>query len=51
MIFYDLSGRCVEVKRDDFYTDADYFISILKMKYGVSLEKENMSIEELCKMI
>ena len=51
MLFCGLSGKCVEVNRDDFYTDADYYITLLNAKYGVTLQKHAMTVDDLCEMI
>ncbi len=51
MIFYDLCGKCIELKRDDFYTDTDYYMAIVNAKYGAKLQKEAMTVNDLCGMI
>ena len=51
MILYDFRGRFVEVRRDDFYTETDYYIAILSTKYGTKLQKDNMSVDDICRMI
>ena len=51
MIVYNYYGKCVEIKRDSFYTDSEYYRAILNIKYGKSLENETMTVGELCDMI
>jgi hypothetical protein len=51
MIVYSHNGKCIEIKRNDYYTDADYFIAIINIKYGESLPRYNMTVDELCEMI
>ena len=51
MLVYDCHGKCVEVKRESYYTDSQYYRAILKIKYGKSLESETLTVSELCEMI
>ena len=51
MIVYSHNGKCVEIKRSDYYTDADYYIAFVNIKYGESLSRHTMTVDELCEMI
>ena len=51
MIVYSHSGRCVEIRRNDYYIDADYFMALISIKYGKSLPRYSMTVDELCEMI
>ena len=51
MIVYDCHGKCVEIKRESFYTDLQYYGAILNAKYGKSLDYETLTVSELCDMI
>ena len=51
MLVYNCHGKCVEVKRENYYSDSQYYKAILNIKYGKSLENETLTVDELCEMI
>ena len=51
MLVYSYHGKCVEVRRESYYTDTQYYTAILKIKYDKSLETDTLTVSELCEMI
>ncbi len=51
MLFQAYNGKCVEIIRDSFATDAEYYSAIISLKFNIELKRSTLSIDEICDMI
>jgi hypothetical protein len=51
MWFRNKDGKMVEIKRLDYFTDTQYYNSIMKLKIGLVIEHKNNSQEKIKNLI
>ena len=51
MIIFDYNGKCIEILRNNFNTDIDYYARILEIKYKILIPKPRLTVDEICQMI